>query len=120
MVEIIEYRNKSSVLKTHTRYVQGGETEIKKKKLGWWERKIIDKNDVTDVTITITNDAAGRPDLIAYSVYKDAKLAWLILQYNNIVDVVEELAAGKEITLPNPQRVYFEILTSSPRYQEGR
>lgn len=112
------YSNKSSVLKRRSRYIQGGDTVVNKKKLGWWERFTdIPRDDVTDVEIYIEPKYAGRADIIAYSVYGDPTLEWIVLQYNNIVDTVEELVVGKTITVPSRDRVFFEILTNSTKVQ---
>ena len=114
------YSNKSSVLKRRSRYIQGGDTVVNKKKLGWWERDIdIERDDVTDIQVYIEPKYEGRADLIAYSVYGDPTLEWLVLQYNNIVDTVEELVVGVTITIPSRDRVFFEILTNSTKVQES-
>lgn len=118
---IKEFRNKSSVLKPHSRYVQGGETVVYKKRLGWWEQYLdIKRNDVTDITVTITSRYANRPDLIAYDYYENALLAWIVLQYNNIVDAKEELTLGKTITIPSAARVYYDIMVHSTNVQESK
>lgn len=120
MATIKEYPDKSSVLKRKSRYIQGGETDLKKKKLGWWERFIdIPQDDITDIIIDVTPDYANRPDLIAFDHYRDANLAWIILQYNNIIDVKEELVAGTTITIPSQQRVYYSIMSHATRVQES-
>lgn len=120
MAKIKEHANKSSVLKTKSRYVQGGETDLKKKRLGWWERYTdIPRDDATDITINVTPGYANRPDLIAFDYYSNANLAWIVLQYNDIIDIKEELIAGKTITIPSKQRVYFSIMTHATRVQES-
>jgi len=40
-----EFTDKSSVLNRISRYVQGGKSDIRKKKVGWWERRTDIKND---------------------------------------------------------------------------
>jgi hypothetical protein len=119
-MSIKEYPNKSSALKRKSRYVQGGTTELKRKRLGWWERDIdIPKDDITDIELTIGGKYTNRPDLVAHDYYRDATLAWIVLQYNDIVDVKDEFVTGKTITIPSADRVYFEILTSSVKVQES-
>ncbi len=98
--------------KRQSRYVQGGATDNFGTRLGWWERRTIQQRD-DDIFRTISNQEARRPDLIAFNVYGSAELAWLVLQYNNIVDHIVELAEGKEIRLPPKQRVSLSILTGS-------
>jgi len=92
------------------RYVQGGTVEQLRDRLGWWERRIYAPS-VTDIKLTITPRYAVRPDLLAYDVYGKATLAWVILLYNNIVDINLEFAEGKEILLPTRERVQTEFLT---------
>lgn len=109
------FKDKSSVLKRHTRYVQGGATDVKQKKLGWWERRVdFLKYAADDIVIeSLPLVYAYRPTLLAYDFYQREDLAWLILQYNNIVDIEEEFAPGASIRLPSADRVKFEILTKS-------
>lgn len=117
---IKEFRNKSSVLKSSSRYIQGGDTTVNEKTLGWWERFLDIQRDVTDIDITIDKKYAGRPDLIAYDFYNKASLAWVVLQYNNIVDVTAELIPGKKITIPSKSRLFFGILTHSTKAQPSK
>lgn len=92
-----------------SRYTQGGRTNIHPTRLGWWERLPLEL-DATDIDYTITIQTAGRPDKIAHMFYGRANLMWLVLQYNNIVDVVEELHIGRTIRLPDPTRATFDLL----------
>lgn len=94
-----------------SRYVQGGTTERYPTRLGWWSRKPMSKSD-TDITITINNRYHQRPWLVAADVYGADNLEWVILQYNCILDVVEEFVMGKVITIPTPQRLNLEILSN--------
>ena len=63
------------------------------------------------ISITIDLKFANRPDLIAQEFYGNAKLAWVVLQYNNIIDTIEELAVGKVISIPNRDNLFYNILT---------
>ena len=101
-----------STQKRRSRYTQGGTTDIFPDRLGWWERRVIRQRD-DDLFHTVTSQEATRADLIAFNAYGDANLDWLVLQYNNIVDNVVELAEGEEIRLPPKQRVSLSILTGS-------
>jgi hypothetical protein len=103
-------RNTNSTKIRNSRYVQGGDTDKYKIKLGWWERKIFDKYD-NDLITTISPKENKRPDLIAKRIYNNVNLGCLILQYNNIVDIETELTTGVEIRLPTPRRVSLDILT---------
>lgn len=100
----------SSLDNKRSRYVQGGTTEEFKKRLGWWERRLIPRRD-DDIIYTITSDDVGRPDLISYNVYGTAELLWLVLQYNNILDPTTELNIGTELILPSPTRAILSIIT---------
>jgi len=100
----------NSAEQQHSRYVQGGETDRFSNRLGWWERRVIPHDD-NDYRITIARFEEGRPDLISHGAYGTAKYAWLVLQYNNIVDLNTELTAGTETLLPDEARLVLDILT---------
>ena len=106
------YTDKSSVRKKNSRYVQGGESDSGVKFIRWWERESLGLDEITDLTYIIPVVYAGLPDLIAYDYYGRNDLGWLVLQYNNIVDVNEELAVGKTIKLPDKGRVFYSMLSS--------
>jgi len=93
------------------RYGFGGGVVDYGKRLGWWDRINIPKS-TTDIRIVVEGKYVNRPDLIAYDVYGAATLQWLVLQYNNIIDIQEELVAGAELSLPTKARVMTEILTT--------
>jgi len=99
----------TSVNKRNSRYVQGGTTTTHSTRVGWWERLVMLPDD-DDLFHTITNRQDRRPDVIASDVYGKAELAWVVLQFNNIVDINLELQAGQEIRLPTPDRVFFDML----------
>lgn len=105
----------SSVKSKESRYVQGGESTINQKSVGWWER---------DLTISVRSNGDyeieslpvvyhGRPDLLSYDLYGHNNLEWLILQYNNIVDINEEFVAGATIYAPSKSRVFGSILVKT-------
>lgn len=102
------YNNAST--SSTSRYTQGGEVDVYPNRLGWWERRIIPKSD-TDVTIVVQPNEDRRPDLIAYNMYKRADLAWLVMQYNDIVDPEVELRTGVTLRLPTMRRVTLDVLT---------
>lgn len=99
----------SSVNKRNSRYVQGGTTTTFPLRLGFWERLVLLPDD-DDLFHTITNRQDGRADIIAADVYNKPELDWLVLQFNNIVDINLELRTGTEIRLPTPDRVFFDML----------
>lgn len=102
------YQDKNSALKKNNRYTQGGESVVLEKRIGWWERRIIEKSN-DDIKFIIEKKHERRADKISNEVYGKSNLDWLVLQYNNIVDINEELITGKELLLPSPERVLFEI-----------
>lgn len=91
------------------RYTQGGDTIVLEDRLGWWERTDIEERQDDDEFL-VTSKYVGRPDLIAYDKWGKANLAWLVLQYNNIVDLTEELVEGTLLVLPSHRRVVTGIL----------
>lgn len=107
------YSDKTSVRKKNSRYVQGGKSSVGESFIRWWERDVFPKNDINDLEYTISVAYAKNPDLIAYDYYGRNDLGWVVLQYNNIVDINEELAVGKTIMLPSKNRVFYDFLTRS-------
>ena len=105
-------RTTNSAESNSGRYTQGGLVDRFNNRLGWWERFPITRS-TDDIRIVVTKQFEGRPDLVAFRVYKQVTLAWLVLQYNNIVDVNTEFVPGKVLTLPTPQRVQVSILTKA-------
>ncbi len=105
------YENKSSVKKKNSRYLQGGDTDVYKERLGWWEKRDIPENGISDTVFKITKRYEHRPYLVAKIVLGREDLEWLILQYNEIVDIIEEFVAGREIRIPSKNRVNFSIIT---------
>ena len=106
------YDNKSSVKKRHSRLLQGGTTDVFANRLGWWERRDnIPQDQIDDVKFTITKRYEHRPYLVARIFLGREDMEWLILQYNEIVDIMEEFVAGREIRIPSKSRVNFSITT---------
>jgi hypothetical protein len=94
------------------RYLQGGITDDKIDRLGWWERKVFPTSH-TDVKLTLTAKYNRRPDLLAYDLYGKAGLQWFILQYNTISDITT-FEQNLTITVPTRARLFSELLTSAP------
>lgn len=106
------YENKSSIKKKNSRYLQGGDTEIYKERLGWWEQRLdIEKDQVDDITFTITKKYEYKPWLVAKVFLGNENLEWVILQYNEIVDTIDEFVSGRVIKIPSKSRVLFGIIT---------
>lgn len=102
---------RSSIQNTNSRYVQGGVTDTFRSRLGWWERRTFPKKQ-DDILFIVKKKHENRADIIANDVYGNDRLDWLVLQYNTIVDPVEELIAGKVLLLPAVSRIHT-ILTQS-------
>lgn len=98
--------------KRNSRYVQGGETDIYEQRLGWWDRRDLPIAD-DDITFEITPEYNQRPDKVAFKVYGNRDLIWLVLQYNTILDIITEFVTGKTIRLPTPARVTGKLLINS-------
>lgn len=106
------YTDKSSLNRQYSRMVLGGTTDVLQdgKVLGWWEMKEFPKDHNDDVNFIITSEYAGRPDKISYYMYGREDFMWLVLQYNNIVDINEELVAGVTLTLPSYKRTLYSLV----------
>lgn len=96
-----------------SRYVQGGLSEKRNNRIGWWDRYPLPRS-ADDIALTITPTYNRRPELLAYDVYGKTSLGWLVLSYNNISDINEEFVTGAQIVLPSVRRVVTEILTKVP------
>lgn len=93
----------------NSRYVWGGDSVQYSDRIGWWERRVLPQSD-NDLLFVLTPIYSGRPDLVAYDLYGNAKLQTLVLQYNNILDPEVEFVTGKTIRLPLKSRVLLSIL----------
>ena len=102
----------SSVDNKSSRYVHGGDTTVLQNRLGWWER-ILFESSQDDQEFLVTGKYVGRPDLIAFDMWGKATYAWIVLQYNHIVDITEELVEGIVLVLPSQRRVVTSITTKS-------
>lgn len=105
-------REITSINQRDGRYTQGGITDSFPNRLGWWERRTIPKDD-SDIYLIVSKRGEGRPDLISDQIYGSAYYAWFIMQYNSIVDPVEELVTGKKLRLPIPSRLKINIINQS-------
>jgi hypothetical protein len=88
----------------NSRYTLGGVTEVSPGFYEWWERQIYQK-DPSDIVYIMEKKYENRPDLLAHLFYEDSKLWWLICQYNNILDVANELIMGKLLYIPDINRI---------------
>lgn len=108
MANLIKIPNSTN--SRYTRYTQGGRTDRYPDRLGWWERRLIYR-DPSDIVFSISSDFAKRPDLVSSIYYNSPRYMWVILQYNNIVDINLEFVAGRIISFPTYQRLLLEIIT---------
>ena len=44
---------------------------------------------------------AGRPDLLAYKIYQNTQLWWILMKYNDIIDPFSELVEGFVLKVPD-------------------
>ena len=71
---------------------------------GTWKRLQI--LDITDFDFyQIKEQDIGRFDLIAYDVYKDPSLFWVIMDFNAIVDSYFGVYVGQKIKIPSKNQV---------------
>jgi len=103
-------RTKNVTSAPTSRYTQGGTADIYPTRVGWWERRVLEKDD-TDIFIEISPGEDRRADMIAYNIYKRANLGWVVLQFNHIVDPEVELTVGTTIRLPSLRRLTLDILS---------
>lgn len=108
------YQIKNSLNQKNSRMLQGGDASTNGDAIWWWDRHTISKNDTDSITIQIDRTNQFRPDLVAYEYYNRTDLEWVILQYNNIVDVKEEFIIGRSIIIPSRMYVQTAILNKSP------
>lgn len=101
-----------STLFNKSRYVHGGTTVSYPNRLGWWTRRKLPISD-DDIFITINARYNKRPWNVAHDYYGSSDLKWVILQYNNILDVNLEFVTGAVIRIPTPQRMGLEFLSGT-------
>lgn len=94
------------------RYVQGGTVVSYNNRLGWWSRRIFSSSP-DDVEIVLPAKYNKRPDLLAAEIYGKSNLQWIVLQYNNIIDINTEFITGKTIIVPTAKRVFTQFLAKS-------
>jgi hypothetical protein len=93
--------------------VQGGSTEVKATRLGYWQRRIFPLHD-SDQFYTIEPKYDRKPWLLANDKYQDVELMWVILQYNTILDIDTEFVVGKVLRLPTSNRLFMDLLSRPP------
>lgn len=88
-----------------TRYAIGGSTETNSVGTGFWTRSTLPRRE-DDSFVVLTEHTAKRLNIISHQFFGRDTLSWLILQYNDIIDPVEELYPGRVLSIPNPSRIF--------------
>lgn len=96
--------NKNSLYNRYSRYVGGGTTETANNFIEWWERSIFEFAD-TDINYTVENFFEGRLDQISEMFFGEPRFWWVIAQYNNIIDPIGEIYAGRILRIPDKSRL---------------
>lgn len=105
-----QYDDKNSINRKRARYYSGGKTDVFSNSLGWWERDTENlTRHIDDISYLITKDKEFKPWLVSFDVYNTVELEWLVLSYNNIVDINEEFTTNTILTLPSYTRAIFQI-----------
>jgi hypothetical protein len=97
------------VYTTNSRYTNGGTTEVEGNFVQWWERNTFTQ-DASDLIYVLERRYEGRPDMLASVFYNDSSLWWVILQFNNILDINEEFVVGTQLRIPTLERVQKDFL----------
>ena len=66
---------------------------------------IIEKGS-KDMYYTVSEETAGRIDLIAEKFYNNAKLGWAVCFSNDLFDSFNELIVGKVLRIPDIASIY--------------
>lgn len=100
--------NINSAENSKGRYVGGGVSETANGYLEWWERFYFAR-DSSDVVYVVENAYENRLDMIASIFYGEPRFAWLLAQYNNIIDPMTEVTAGRMLLIPSKDRVGYML-----------
>jgi hypothetical protein len=95
---------KNSTLVRTSRYVSGGISEVNSRAIEWWERSVIPLAG-DDTTYVVEKRFEGRLDLITAVYLGEPRYWWVVAQYNNILDPVEEIREGVIIRIPSSDRI---------------
>jgi hypothetical protein len=109
----------NSVQNGLSRYVHGGATEVANNRIEWWDRAIF-RQDPTDQPYVVEKFYEGRIDLIASVFYNEPRLWWLLAQFNNILDPLTEVTAGRVLLIPAKSRIDMMLSGKKGGYQSQR
>lgn len=100
--------NTNSLFNKYSRYVGGGTTETANNRLEWWDRTTFSSSS-DDQSYVVENFYEGRLDLLASVFYNEPRYWWVIAQYNNIIDPLTEVVAGRYLLIPSKDRLPFML-----------
>jgi hypothetical protein len=98
----------NSLFLNTSRYVHGGSTEIANDRVEWWEKKSF-PSDETDQIYVVENIYEGNPQAISTVFYGEPRYWWFIAQFNNILDPVTEITAGRILSIPTKDRMILML-----------
>jgi hypothetical protein len=96
--------NSNSLYNGFSRYVHGGATETDGNRIEWWERATFTQ-DASDTIYVVENFYEGRLDNISAVFYGEPRFWWFLAQYNNILDPISEITAGRILYIPSKVRL---------------
>lgn len=102
----------NSTLERLSRYVQGGQSEVGKIGLEWWDRYSFPL-DGSDLIYTVELKFVNRIDLIANAFYGEPRYWWFIAQYNNVLDPWAEIFLGRNLRIATLDRLN-NLFTKQP------
>ena len=100
--------NTNSLYNKYSRFVGGGSAETANGFIEWWESYIFEK-DSTDRTYAVENAYENDLYTISSIFYDDFRWWWLIALYNNIIDPLTEVTAGRILLLPTKERAQLMV-----------
>lgn len=88
------------------RYLYKVEEVDGRRELDYLDTSLLRMNIEPSEVFRITTAYRYRPDLISYRFYENFHFAWLIMDYNGILDPFEELDVGRVIEIPDLSQYY--------------
>jgi hypothetical protein len=61
--------------------------------------------DPTDKIVAVTQPFEGKLDVLAYELYGNTELWWVIAELNQIVDPLTEIKLGLQLRVPTKERL---------------
>jgi hypothetical protein len=77
---------------------------------GRWKNPVTDLLAKSATAYVVSNSFAGRPDLIAFSLYGNASLDWLLIAINSASDALNWPQAGDTIMVPSRSLIASELV----------